>query len=178
MRDFARFFLALGFSLGVAECGELAPSARQANWGAACVSGRYWAYGERGDNFMHPGRACINCHSSWRRGPVFSIAGTIYSAMHEEDDCMGNGGPENARFEVEITDASGIPFYITANASGNFYTTHRFQLPLRRARVRSRDGRVREMGSPPPHGDCNACHSREGADMLGYGPAPGRITAP
>ena len=41
----------------------------------------------------------------------------------------------NGKF-VEVTDASGRPFYIIANRAGNFYTTHAFRRPLRRVRAK------------------------------------------
>lgn len=160
-------------SAGMLSCGEEAPTPRRPGWGTACVSGTYWGRGDTGDNLMHPGRACIECHSERRRGPVFSVAGTIYSEFNEENDCNGNAGPAEARNEVEITDATGQPFYIIANSAGNFYTTHRFQFPAR-VRVLGANGRVSEMGSRAPHGDCNACHTREGTSTA-TGMAPGRI---
>ena len=61
-----------------------------------------------------------------------------------------------------MTDASGRPFFIIANRVGNFYTHHEFRLPLQRVRVRGPNGRYLEMASPPPHGDCNVCHNRDG----------------
>jgi len=161
-------------SAGMLSCGEEAPTPRRPGWGTACVSGTYWGRGDYGDNLMHPGRACITCHTERRRGPVFTVAGTIYSEFNEENECNGNAGPAEARNEVEITDATGQPFYIIANSAGNFYTTHRFQLPLRRVRVLGTNGRVSEMGSAPPHGDCNACHTREGTSTA-TGMAPGRV---
>lgn len=161
-------------SLALLSCGEEAPGPRLPGWGPACVSGTYWGRGDTGDNLMHPGRACISCHTARRRGPTFSVAGTIYSDFHEEDDCNGFANRPGARPEVEITDATGRPFFIIANSVGNFYTTHRFQLPLLRVRVFDGNGHVSEMGSAPPHGDCNACHTREGTTTA-TGTAPGRI---
>jgi hypothetical protein len=164
-------------SLGAISCGEEAPTPRLPGWGTACVSGTYWGRGDYGDNLMHPGRACITCHSERRRGPRFTVAGTIYSEYREENDCNGFAGTPATRPEVEITDASGQPFYITANSAGNFYTTHQFQLPLRKVRVLGPNGRVAEMGGSPPHGDCNSCHTREGT-ITATGMSPGRVVLP
>ena len=146
---------------------------------ARCVRGEYWARGDRGDNHMHPGRDCIGCHTRSGRGPRFTVAGTLFNAPHEEDDCLGFDSDTriNRAAEVEVTDASGRPFYILANRAGNFYTTHAFRRPLRRVRVFSPSGAVVEMGSPPPHGDCNACHSRAGT-ITPTGESPGRIVLP
>lgn len=161
-------------SAAMLSCGEESPTPRLPGWGTACVSGTYWGRGDYGDNLMHPGRACITCHSERRRGPAFTVAGTIYSEFNEENECNGNAGPAEARNEVEVTDSTGEPFYIIANSAGNFYTTHRFQMPFRRVRVRGTNGRIAEMGSAPPHGDCNSCHTREGTSTA-TGMAPGRI---
>lgn len=161
-------------STAMLSCGEEAPTPRLPGWGTACVSGTYWGRGDYGDNLMHPGRACITCHSERRRGPVFTVAGTIYSEFNEENECNGNAGPAEARNEVEVTDSTGEPFFIIANSAGNFYTTHRFQMPFRRVRVRGANGRIAEMGSAPPHGDCNSCHTREGTSTA-TGMAPGRV---
>lgn len=142
--------------------------------GPLCVSGTYWTRGDHGDNFMHPGRACIECHSQRRRGPVFSVAGTIFNARREENECFGNAGdPVTGRKTwVEVVDQSNQPFIIEPNASGNFYTTHTFRYPLRRVRVISPSGHFAQMDNPPS-GDCNSCHTREGAEG-----APGRVIAP
>lgn len=139
-----------------------------------CVSQTYWAQGDRGDPHMHPGRDCVGCHTRSARGPRFTVAGTVFSASHEVDDCLGHDGAA----QIEVTDDTGSAFTIVANQVGNFYTTHAFRLPLRRVRVLGpRAGAVLEMGSAPPHGDCNACHSRAGT-LTPTGTSPGRIIAP
>lgn len=177
MRAVAGLALALGASAALLSCGEPAPGPRLPGWGPACVSGTYWARGDTGDNLMHPGRACIACHTARRRGPRFTVAGTIFTDYREEDDCFGNAGPANARNEVEVVDATGEAFFITANSAGNFYTTHAFRFPLQRVRVYNAQGRFVEMGVPAPHGDCNACHTRDGTSNA-TGMAPGRVVAP
>lgn len=147
---------------------------------AACLSGRYWAFGERGDNNMHPGRPCITCHTQSGHGPHFTVAGTVYAAANEVDECLGvdSEPTPNAAVEVEVTDQSGQPFFITANRVGNFFTTHEFRFPLQRIRVYNVGRRsFTEMASPAPHGDCNACHSRTGT-ISPNGQSPGRVTLP
>jgi hypothetical protein len=147
--------------------------------GPACLSGRYWALGDRGNNHMHPGRDCIGCHARTQRGPRFSVAGTLYGAGHEVDECLGYDSDLRAgqAAEVELTDAAGERFTVIANRAGNFYTTHPLRFPLRRVRVFSPGGAVIEMGVPAPHGDCNACHTRLGT-ITGSGEAPGRVVVP
>lgn len=86
--------LSLLLFLGALGCGG-DPSVNMPGDGPVCATGRYYNHGDRGDNFMHPGVACVQCHSERRRGPVFSVAGTVFNARHEEDDCFGNAG--NAR---------------------------------------------------------------------------------
>lgn len=169
-----RAIAALLIAAALSACASEAPKAIPGG-GPLCASGTYWGRGDHGDNFMHPGRACIHCHEARHRGPRFTVAGTIYSFLHEEDECNGNAGdPSTGRKTwVEVTDATDRPFIIEPNRSGNFYTTHPFRLPLRRVRVISPSGVVGEMSSAPPSGDCNSCHTREGADD-----APGRIVAP
>lgn len=168
-------------ALGLSTCGGYVPDERLDAGGPRCVSGTWWTFGDRGDNNMHPGRACISCHTRGHKGPLFAVAGTVFHDYHEADDCNGYpGGPPgdtSPRAEIEITDNTGIPFVITANRVGNFYTNHRFTPPLRRARIRAPGGRVLEMASPPPHGDCNICHNRDGSTS-DLGPAPGRLTMP
>ncbi len=168
-------------ALTLSTCGGYVPDERLDAGGPRCVSGTWWTFGDRGDNTMHPGRECISCHRRGHRGPLFSVAGTIFSSYHEADDCNGYpGGPPGdprPRAEVEVTDATGRPFFIIANRVGNFYTNHQFQLPIQRVRVRGPNGRFLEMAQPPPHGDCNACHSRDG-NVSPLGVSPGRITVP
>lgn len=147
--------------------------------GPACLSGRYWAFGDRGDNFMHPGRDCIGCHTRSQHGPRFSVAGTLYSARHEADECFGYDSDTRANqaAEVEVTDAAGERFFIIANRVGNFYTTYPLRFPLHNVRVYAPNGTFSEMSSPVPHGDCNACHTRLGT-ITDNGESPGRVTVP
>ncbi len=150
-----------------------------AELGATCLSGRYWPFGERGDNHMHPGRDCVGCHARSGRGPVFAVAGTLYSAPHEVDECYGYDSDVGAGLgaEVEVVDAAGARFAVIANRAGNFYTTHPLAFPLQRVRVYAPDGTFREMGGPAPHGDCNACHTRLGT-VSALGESPGRLVVP
>ena len=123
---------------------------------------------------MHPGQACIDCHTRGvrgERGPRFTLAGTVFASGHEPNDCNGvNGKAEGA--SVEITDANGRVTRINVNAAGNFYLE---QVPLASpytARV-SYQGRTRSMVTPQTSGDCNSCHTQSGANG-----APGRIALP
>ena len=131
-----------------------------------CTSGITWYLGDLGTDLMHPGRACIDCHSSSGRGPTFSAAGTVYPTTHEPDDCDGKSG-----ITVNITDASGQTASTTANSVGNFSFKNSFQFPIR-ASVQA-SGRTRQMLTPQMSGDCNLCHTQNGTQG-----APGRVVAP
>lgn len=168
---------ALLASVVLASVGGCAPTEDPA---PSCTTGVYWARGERGDNEMHPGQACIQCHSSWHRGPTFSIAGTVLRGAHDSDDCNGypTDDPDPThRARIEVLDSNNHLFLIYANRVGNFYTTFPLRMPLRHVRVISPEGVVTDMNSPAPHGDCNACHSRAGEETA-IGTAPGRIVIP
>lgn len=148
-----------------------------------CTSDRRWpARADEGPE-MHPGRACISCHTAERDGPRLWLGGTVYPTAHEPDDCFGTSGANGAL--VEITDATGRVFRLVPNATGNFLLenasepddkyeapyTRTFEYPYR-ARVLF-EGRERAMGTPQMTGDCNGCHTVSGANG-----APGRILLP
>ncbi len=154
-----------------------------AAWPApACVSGTYWGLGEQGDNNMHPGVACIHCHTLLQRGPTFALAGTLYTSINEADDCDGFPGTYTApqqHGQIEVVDATGTTFIIVANDVGNFYTTYDLRFPLQHVTVRAPSGNTIQMIEPAPHGDCNACHTRGGTNTQpNHPPAPGRIILP
>lgn len=142
-----------------------------------CTSGSYYQGGEGPQ--MHPGLACIACHSRGEgggeggesEGPSFAIAGTIYPTGHEYDDC---NAPAAAGAVVEVTDNAGVTRRITANSVGNFSSADGSgwpQFPIT-ARVLF-EGRVRAMSRTVPTGDCNTCHTLQGDQG-----APGRIALP
>jgi hypothetical protein len=137
-----------------------------------CTSGRFWDVANTydGDEKMNPGLACITCHAA-NEGPSFHVGGTVYPTLHENDRCYG----VEAIGRVEVTDAEGRIYSAAINAYGNFRIDRSAGLmtfPIR-AKVISSSGSVREMPIPAPHGNCNACHTEQGANG-----APGRILAP
>lgn len=131
-----------------------------------CSSGTTWTGGNRESPLMHPGLPCIGCHASSEDGPRFLIAGTVYPTGHEPDDC--NGATSAA---VEVTDAAGIVTTLPVNAAGSFFSSAAFAFPIHVAVVAN--GARRAMAGSPPSGDCNSCHTQDGASM-----APGRIALP
>jgi hypothetical protein len=136
--------------------------------GTACVSGKFWQRGDDGSDQMHPGRACNACHQL-NDGPNLRIAGTVFHAGHEPDDCDGVSPPP--QLTVIITDAKNKTYRLSVNQAGNFLTENKVNLPIR---AQVTDGKnTRKMNGSVTSGDCNSCHTVAGANG-----APGRIMAP
>lgn len=114
---------------------------------------------------MAPGGACISCHSQGE-GPSFTIAGTVMPGAHDGDVCQGVSG-----VTVVITDADGKVIELTTNSVGNFSYEGPVAKPFS-AKVVSADGE-NAMMAEQTNGDCNSCHTEEGASN-----APGRILPP
>jgi hypothetical protein len=151
---------------GIAACDDTpaAPPPDPFNLPVTCSSGVMRDVNESEGELMMPGRACNACHeeinaSTGEASPVFRFAGTLYPSGHEPDDCVGSGA---YGAQVWVTDATGFIFSGVANRSGNFMLeTVRFQ------------GRERRMLGSQIDGDCNGCHTQDGATD-----APGRIVLP
>jgi len=141
-------------------------------FGAAptCTSGQYWTSGDQGSSRMHPGLACIACHSRGE-GPSFSVAGTVYPSGHEYNDCYGSSA---AGAVVTVTDGVGASKSFTVNSAGNFSGNVTAGWPVFPiiATV-TFQGKTRAMTTPVPSGDCNSCHTQSGTSN-----APGRIVLP
>ena len=171
---------------GGADVGPLPEAGPDATLG--CASGTMWTQGDNGSSSMHPGRACNACHSG-NSGPNFRFAGTVYrGGVHDVDDCNGASPPPP--LTVVITDKDGRTMNLQVNGAGNFSVEAddgkggggqggqgqggrgpKFSAPYR---VRVSDGTLsRAMAGNFTQGDCNSCHTRDGANG-----APGRILAP
>ncbi len=137
-----------------------------------CASGSYWTGGDSESPRMNPGLACVACHQMREPGKAWYFMGTVYPAFHEKDLC--NAAPPGGGV-VEIYDANGnLALTLTPNSAGNFYSSSlsaNLALPYT-ARVVA-NGMVRAMVGPQTSGDCNTCHTEQGASG-----APGRITWP
>jgi len=142
-----------------------------------CSSDVYWTMGNHESPLMHPGVACLACHKTQEPEIAnrLAIAGTVYPTGHEPDDCYGADDADEPIF-VEITTADDRVIQLPVGPSGNFLYDLEEQggaivFPIE-ARV-LQGGRVRAMASPQATGDCNSCHTQDGASG-----APGRIVAP
>jgi hypothetical protein len=142
-----------------------------------CSRDEFWTKGNLESPLMHPGMACLTCHSSLEPevAAEFPIAGTVYPTGHEPDDCFGlNGGSEPTFVEITMADARVVK--LPVNSSGNFlYDVSEnggaVMFPIT-ARVLQGD-QERKMFTPQSSGDCNSCHTQTGANG-----APGRIVTP
>ena len=133
----------------------------------SCVSGTYWTQGNHESPLMHPGNDCLGCHSSMNEVPWVVLAGTVYTAAHEEDDCNGVPG-----VTVKIVDANGAEFETVSNAAGNFLLESVAITPPYSASLEW-EGRTREMVGMQSVISCNSCHTQTGDQA-----AHGRILAP
>jgi hypothetical protein len=130
----------------------------------ACFSDSFWTRGDHGSSSMHPGRDCIDCHR--REGPTFKAAGTVFTGLHEPDDCNGL-----SHVTVELTDNNGDVHTTKTNSAGNFYFDRTVSLPAPySARVFDDAGLESEMVAHQTVGACNSCHTVDGKND-----APGRI---
>jgi hypothetical protein len=161
--DVATFKAWLDAGMPMGSCGTSDPFAGP----PTCTSGTYWTGGE-GSSRMHPGVACIACHAqTGGEAPRYTIAGTVYPTGHEPDNC--NGEPGGAT--VVITDANDATYTLTVNSAGNFSSRLAVAFPIRAKVVQN--GNERVMATPQSTGDCNTCHTQDGASS-----APGRIVTP
>jgi hypothetical protein len=143
---------------------------------AMCSSKRTWTGGNRGDQQMNPGMACITCHLREGEAPRFAIAGTLYPTAHEPDLCNGaSGGAGGA--QVVIVGANGQQVTLTPNAAGNFSFAGTVSKPYKAKVVYM--GRERAMIAAQTSGDCNSCHTQNGTLVAGAAAKPpGRIILP
>jgi hypothetical protein len=159
----------LGVALDAGSMPDASTGADPLNAAPTCTSNHRWLLGNLGLATMNPGLACIACHQTEPRAPRFSAAGTVYPTGHEPDLCEAPATITNAT--IVITDASGGTVTLNPNGVGNFYYEGSLALPIT-AEVHYQ-GRTRAMITPAPSGDCNSCHTQDGAMA-----APGRITLP
>jgi hypothetical protein len=142
------------------------------NAAPTCTSKTNWTRGTNGSASMEPGQACISCHArSGGEAPTFVIAGTLYPTGHEPDNCNGASGSTSGA-KIVVVGSNGNSVSLTPNGAGNFYSSTSLPGPYK-AKVVSGSGVERVMSSTASTGDCNSCHTQNGANG-----APGRITLP
>lgn len=138
---------------------------------SVCTSDTFWTSNRKGPS-MQPGRACITCHEKNEDDPIVWVGGTVYPTLREPDGCYGVPG---GGVEVVITDAAGRVVTLPVGSTGNFSlsaeSSANLTMPFRAKVVHN--GASREMKTPQSSGDCNACHTENGANG-----APGRILVP
>jgi mono/diheme cytochrome c family protein len=160
-----------------APSGDCSPEPDPFDTPSVCRTNRYWTEGDDGSPRMYPGRACISCHTQINReegeeeAPAFLVAGTLYPDGHVPNDCNG----VDAGVSVVVTDKQERTYTLKPNTAGNFYlrrsSSTPFEYPYRIKLVSAEGERV--MHTPQTSGDCNACHTEQGAQG-----APGRVLAP
>jgi len=137
-----------------------------------CESGEIWTYADKDSPLMNPGRSCVQCHAETddpEHAPLYTVAGTVMYAAHEDDDCRGVAG-----LTVILTDDDGMEWEIPANSVGNFWLDPDVEVAMPyTARIVDASGRERVKQEPVSDGDCASCHTRDGANG-----ASGRLLAP
>lgn len=139
-----------------------------------CSSGeKFPVQFDDGSPDMNPGLPCRACHLVREPEEARFFMGTAYPTLHEEDRCFSMV-PTGTR--VEIIDANGnVAVTMPVRRRGNFFSSSRnanIVLPFT-ARVVSPSGAITQMTTPQMTGDCNGCHTEQGANG-----APGRILFP
>jgi hypothetical protein len=141
-----------------------------------CSSNSFWTQGDNGSSRMHPGVACIDCHSRSGEAPAFSIAGTVYPTGHEPNDCNGSAATGAM---VTVTDKNGTARAFSVNSAGNFSGNAGGGWPVFPITATvSFNGKTRSMATAVPSGDCNLCHTQNGTGAVGIAAPPGRIALP
>lgn len=146
-----------------------------------CTSGETYTLRDEGKGDMYPGRACVACHvKESREAPALWLGGTVFPSAHEPDDCISK--ITDAPASVVVVDGAGKTYTLPVSpASGNFYLKKTdapaFKAPYKTKVVKA--GKERVMSTEQSNGDCNACHTQDGALVPPATlKAPGRILSP
>ncbi|UQA58382.1 hypothetical protein [Polyangium aurulentum] len=137
-----------------------------------CASGKLWDPNATSTAQMNPGQACRACHKTQASDFNYFFMGTVFPAFHEKDLCMS---PPPPGAKVEILDATGkVTMTLTPNAAGNFMSSAvAAGVPVPYTARLVANGLTRSMTGPQKDGDCNKCHTEQGAEG-----APGRLVWP
>lgn len=137
-----------------------------------CTSGTFWTSGDHGSSDMNPGLACKTCHATKAFFKQYPFSGTVYPSLHEQDRCDARP-PANTT--VQIIDKNGsVALTMTASGtSGNFHSSLLVSVAMPYTARVTANGRTSTMTTPQTNGDCNSCHTEQGANG-----AMGRIVWP
>jgi len=103
------------------------------------------------------GANCLGCHTGTGGAPLWTAAGTLYSAT----------GTALAGATITIVDATGKSIAIVTAQNGNFWTGEAVKAPLQ---VKASRCPSTAAMSGNASGACNSCHTGTGS--------PGRISLP
>jgi hypothetical protein len=137
-----------------------------------CEGGSMWGDGDMGSKLMNPGLACRKCHLLQAPEHAYYFGGTVYPSFHEADLC-NSPPPPDARIEI-LDENDDVTMTLLPNEAGNFISSAvaaGVPLPYRARLVAN--GLTRSMTKPQQDGDCNGCHTEQGAED-----APGRLAWP
>lgn len=99
----------------------------------------------------NPGADCMagNCHGPGGAGPLWSVAGTLYSTA-------GGGTPVSGA-TITVIDANGASHDLVSALNGNFYSG--VAIPLPATVYASKCPAIQPMVSTFSLGSCNSCHA-------------------
>ncbi len=149
---------------GTVDAGTPGPDGGFGPQPTTCASGSYWTLGDQESSNMNPGLACKACHATKAITKNYQFMGTVYPALHEKDRC--NSRPPTG-VKIEIIDKNGaVAMTMTPSSiSGNFRSSipivNTVQVPYT-ARITA-NGKTATMMTPQMSGDCNTCHTEQGA---------------
>jgi hypothetical protein len=161
-------------SCGAVDAGAPLPDAGTQPQPTTCTSSSWWTSGNNGSANMNPGLACKACHATNAFFKNYQFMGTVFPSLHEQDRC---NAPPPSGGTIEIIDSNGmVAATLTPDSpSGNFHSSipvlDTVSVPYT-ARV-TLNGKTATMMTPQMTGDCNSCHTEQGANG-----APGRIVWP
>ena len=149
------------FDAGVVDAGAM----------TTCASGNFYNMAaELPGELMNPGLSCPTCHIAGANFYVaFAYAGTVMPGLHEADRCK-SPAPDGGLVEIlEMDGGAGLSF--SPKSSGNFKRLDAGPSPFI-ARI-TLNGISKSSASTHTSGDCNTCHTEQGANG-----ASGRLTWP
>ncbi|MBX7101203.1 MAG: hypothetical protein K1X89_26035 [Myxococcaceae bacterium] len=130
----------------------------------SCTSGQFWTFGNAESPNMNPGLACRACHTQLAPFRAYFFSGTVFPTLHEKDTCY-SAPPSDAKVQIIDKNGNVALTMVPSGASGNFRsssTSTNIAMPFT-ARITA-GGRTATMRTPQVVGDCNACHTEQGAN--------------